>query len=857
MRSAAIVLLLGLLAARTVSGQEPVCPTLADSSVERGWTLYRRGAIDSAEVAFGRALERCPEHVGALVGDGYAQLRQHRLNAAAERFTAVLDRAPDYVDALMGAGLVAWRRGDVDAARLALGRALTLDSTQVEARQILAIIGVPPGRPPLILPDTIEVSARARGDGFEILTDRGWESFYVNGVNLGAALPGKHPSQFPDSATYAEWIEQMGAMGANAVRVYTIHPPSFYQALERYNLSHPDRPLWLIHGVWTGLPPRHDFADHTWNVQLTAEMHRVVDLLHGRADIPDRPGHASGFYTADVSRWTLAYIIGREWEPYAVLAYDLAHSGAHDWRGRFLEVSGGTATEVWLAQALDRLVAYETDRYRVQRPVAYASWPTLDPLFHPTETSIAEDRAMRGIVEDDDALQHDDDVVAVDPSVVEPTPNFHAGVFAAYHAYPYYPDFIVLGGGYAEYLRRLKQRHPDIPVLIAEYGVPASLGIAHLSPEGWHHGGHTEAEMAAINATLTRLIADRGMAGGIVFAWIDEWFKQNWLVAPLELPQDRRRFWLSRMNPEQQYGVLAVEPEPRLPGATVAERVAAWQEVPPLYGGAVRALADEAYLRLLVTPPDTAGPDSILIGIDVLDPEAGSFRWPGGADSALPVGLEFVIVATADEVRVLADPAASPFRVRRQAMLRDSLTTMQVGRPPPGLFQGAYDQVPRFPLGGVRHTDGEFDSLRVVTNRVRLSRDGVEFAASGYDRGVLPSGAEPDGLWEWDAARRVLEIRVPWSLINVADPSTRRVLAYPTDGSTGFATQQVESIGVLLATRSGDGTWCTWPASGQADDVARFSWDTWDDPRWRIRPRPLYEALQAVYRSTRITAQER
>jgi hypothetical protein len=857
MRRTAVVLLLGLLTAPTLAGQELACPAVADSMVERGWILYRRGAIDSAEVSFGHGLERCPGHIGALVGDGYAQLRQHRLNAAAERFTTVLARVPDYVDALMGAGLVAWRRGDVDAARVALVRALALDSAQVEARQILAIIGIPPGRPPLILPDTIEVHSRARGDGFEVLTEAGWEPFYVNGVNLGAALPGKHPSEFPSSATYAEWIEQIGAMGANTVRVYTIHPPSFYRALERYNQAHPDQPLWLVHGVWTGLPPRHDFGDYTWNAQFTAEMHRVVDLLHGRADIPDRPGHASGFYTADVSRWTLAYIIGREWEPYAVQAYDQAHPGAHAWRGRFLGVSGGTATEVWLARTLDRLVAYETDRYSVQRPVAFASWPTLDPLFHQTETSIAEDRAMRGLVVDDDTLQHDDDVVAVDPSVIKVTNGFNAGVFAAYHAYPYYPDFIVLGGGYSEYLRRLKQRHPDMPVLIAEYGVPTSLGIAHLSPEGWHHGGHTEAEMAEINATLTRLIADRGMAGGIVFAWIDEWFKQNWLVAPLELPQDRRRFWLSRMNPEQQYGVLAVDPEPRLPGATLTDRVEAWQEVPPLYGGTVRALADEAYLRLLVTPTDTSGRDSILIGIDVLDPQSGSFRWPGGADSVLPAGLEFVIVATAHEVRVVADPAANPFRIRRQAMLRDSLATMPVGRPPPGLFQGAYDQVPRFLLGGARHTDGQFDSLRVVTNRVRLSRDGVEFAASGYDRGVIPSGPEPDGFWERDTTRGLLEIRVPWSLLNVADPSTRSVLTNSLEESSGFATRPVESIGILLAVRSEDGTWCTWPATGRADDVARFTWDPWDDPRWRIRPRPLYEALQATYRSMQRTAQQR
>src|SRR5690606_6067557 len=36
---------------------------------------------------------------------------------------------------------------------------------------------------------------------------------HVKGVNLGAALPGRHPSEFPDSATYAQWIDDIAAMG--------------------------------------------------------------------------------------------------------------------------------------------------------------------------------------------------------------------------------------------------------------------------------------------------------------------------------------------------------------------------------------------------------------------------------------------------------------------------------------------------------------------------------------------------------------------------------------------------------------------------------------------------------------------
>ena len=52
--------------------------------------------------------------------------------------------------------------------------------------------------------------ARAAGDRFEIRTTNGWQPFYIKGVNIGAAIPGKYASEFPDSATYAKWLDQIG-----------------------------------------------------------------------------------------------------------------------------------------------------------------------------------------------------------------------------------------------------------------------------------------------------------------------------------------------------------------------------------------------------------------------------------------------------------------------------------------------------------------------------------------------------------------------------------------------------------------------------------------------------------------------
>jgi hypothetical protein len=235
-------------------------------------------------------------------------------------------------------------------------------------------------------------------------------------------------------------------------------------------------------------------------------MKSVVDLIHGRADLRPRPGHAAGHYVADISPWVLGYVIGREWEPYSVTAYNTRRPESTSWNGRYLDMPLGTPMDAWLARVCEEIVSYETEKYRVQRPVAYTNWPTLDALSHPTEATFEEEAAIRLAFGERTSLGrgHQEDVETLDPSLVRATEAFPAGYFAAYHVYPYYPDFLVLSQEYSQsvspfgpsnyfgYLEDIKRIHPDMPVLIAEYGVPTSLGISHIQPNGWHHGGLSE-----------------------------------------------------------------------------------------------------------------------------------------------------------------------------------------------------------------------------------------------------------------------------------------------------------------------------------------------------------------------------
>ncbi len=840
-----------------LAAQAP-CPERAGQEVVAAWRAYRSDSIPAAERLFLQSDGRCSGNFDAKVGLGYTALRQNQLTRADSIFRLVTGQDPRNADGWSGLALTARRLGDTGLATAAARRVVEIHPADSAARALLDQLDPGWGRPPVTTPRrprTLQVAARTRNTRFEVPSGTTWRPFYIKGINLGAALPGKFPSEFPtDSSLYARWIEQMVAMNANVVRVYTILPPEFYRALRGWNRAHPTRTLWIIHGVWTELPPGDDFEDPAWKQEFRDEMHRVVNLLHGAAEIPHRPGHASGRYDADVSRWTLAYIIGREWEPYAVKAFDAAHPGTEPFTGRFLQARPAPAMDRWMAEQSDYMLGYEVDRYNMIRPIAYTNWPTLDPLVHPTESTTEEEAAWRRRAGKPANLvkEYENDAIGLDAGLVRPTAANPAGWFASYHAYPYYPDFMLLDPGYNRarssegasnyfgYLRDLVTHHRTMPVVIAEYGVPSSRGLAHLQPQGWHHGGHDERDMARIDARLTREIQESGAAGGILFAWIDEWFKKNWVVVDLEIPLENTRQWHNVMDAEQNYGVIGMYAGRDRQDQTLYTAGPATPAAP----ASLRVGSNESHVFLTIGFPGLAGRafpwDSlgIMIAIDTWLPGRGQHRLPDGLATS-EAGFEFLVdlrSPTDAEIRIL--PEYNPY-----------------GAPP----DTSHDDVGRFyrrPVTIQDRQDGVFDSLYVGTNRARYGRDGTFYPARGVNRGRLRFGTDSMSTlsdWYYDGRQGILTVRIPWGVLNVSDPSTRTQL-YETKAGESFGTARAEGFhfGVLtyrqgtprtleaaLPVLSGG----SWPLNS----LKRWRWEGWDTPAWQSRPKPAYRAMRETW----------
>jgi hypothetical protein len=704
----------------------------------------------------------------------------------------------------------------------------------------------------VLRPDTIAIPARTAGEHFEVRSTEGWRPLYVKGINLGVALPGRVPAEFPaDDSTYARWLELIAAANANTVRVYTILPPAFYRALRRWNDVHPDRALWLVQGVWAELPPKNDYDDVRWKEAFRAEQRRAADAVHGHALIPARPGHASGRYDTDVSDHALAFIVGREWEPASIRAYNVRHLHHATYAGRFLSIERGTPADVWMAEQCDALLAYEWDTYHAQRPVAYTNWPTLDPLHHVTEPTQAEERVLRrrhGFPPHPRPKEYDNDGESLDAMLVRTTRENHAGYFAAYHAYPYYPDFIALDSSYATvrsaqgpshyfgYLRDLKRHHAGRPLLIAEYGVPSSRGVSHWQPDGFDQGGHDERAMARLDAQLTREIHEAGLAGGILFSWLDEWFKHTWITIDLELPAERTRLWHNVMDAEQHYGLLgeyagdsATTPEPGGP----AEPWRALELVGRAGTVGLRAGADASYLYLALEGGLRFDSLRYVVGLNTYAPapDRGAFRLPGVAP-APGVGVEFVLALNdTNDAQLLVAPWYNPY----------------LG-PRPGMGPTALDAFynPRATIDASGR-DGVFDSLFVATNRWRIGRDARTFRARGVNRGRLRFGrASESSLADWyvDRDAALAEVRLPWALLNVTDPSSRRVMVRIRKDYT-FDTRVTAGLQFAVAALDrARGLLRAWVPATQP-----YVWPTWEVPMWHERLKPAYFAMQDAWES--------
>jgi hypothetical protein len=711
---------------------------------------------------------------------------------------------------------------------------------------------------PVAEEDGIKQVSTVDGAHLAVYDGTGWKTQFWTGMNLGATLPGHAPGELaPTREDYLRWFAQMKEMNVDVLRVYTILNPEFYDAFHDFNSTRED-PLWLIQGIWSPeeeLTGEDELGRDAYSPEITQtfrdEIQDAVHVVHGDADLPDRPGHAGGRFRSDVSEYVLGWIIGTEWFPYAVKKTDDANSGIDPYRGRYFEATeDATPFEGWMARMLDTF-AHEEMEYGWQHPVAISNWPTTDPLSHPDEANEQED------------------LVSVDPMHVTPTSAWKAGYFASYHIYPAYPDFMrheekyqeyrTADGEidpYAGYLHELRVHHEGIPLLASEYGTSSARGMAHRGSLGRNQGMHTEEAQGRINADLLDNIHDEGLDGGILFSWQDEWFKFAWNTGRLEIPSTRRPMWLNRLTNEQNYGVIATEPgesiedtihldgetddwDRRTGGPDGLRKIPGWMvdrvmgRLPGVEEQAyenfdLEVTHDEAYLYLLMKKK---GDRWRLPGEEV---NVGFGSLPGGSDNAenLP-GVDF-------------PDGGIQFLLQIKGEKDSHLWVNSAYDQHTWLYGKELDYIPD-PVIEVDPQKGVFLPWKLALNRpLVLPQSKRKIPFEDYEVGKMkpgitdPSDPKFDSLADWYARGNVLEVRIPWTMLGYTDPSTLRVWDYPYEAN-GLEAVEVEGLRVYPTVRNPGQT------SPEEVEPLDYSWNGWDQPTYHERKKQSYYFLKREF----------
>lgn len=658
--------------------------------------------------------------------------------------------------------------------------------------------------------DSISIFTKTKGT--EILMKNpksdSFDPFEIRGVNLGSGVPGEWSADFAISKrTYLKWFSEIQEMGANTIRVYTIQTDDFYEAFYEYNKDR-EEPLYLLHGVWVNdyMQNSHrDAYDDDLLKNLEKDCQTLVDVLHGKKQVllGRSASSDSGTYRKDVSKWVIGYILGVEWEDWMVAYTDDIYKGVAgytEYRGDYMyTVENASPFECMLARVGDGIISYETERYNEQRLVAFTNWNTTDPFEWQGDVKNIFQKCAK-----------------IDVEHIKTTKKFLSGQFASYHVYPYYPDYLNYEKNwermkvekknfmkedgtvntYRAYLSMLTKHH-SMPVVISEFGVSTGRGMAQRDENtGRNQGNMSENEQGDALIQCWEDIKAVGCNGGCIFSWQDEWFKRTWNTM-YAVDLKRTPYWSDYQTNEQFFGLLSFDPGKEESICYVDGDVLDWEEKEIVKQTDTMTLSmkyDEKFIYFLIQKKNLKfSEDEIYLPFDIT-PKTGS-NYCENYKLSYDREADFILVINGkDNSRLQVQERYEALRANYAQNVYGFDTYEKKNIP-------SADSTKFVDINMVLQI-----SRQRIKNELQNQKDEMETFETGkltYGN-ANPKSEDFNSLADFICKGENIELRLPWQILNFADPSKMEIHDDYYDGNYGVRYQNIKKIYVGIGDAAED-----------------------------------------------------
>ena len=302
--------------------------------------------------------------------------------------------------------------------------------------------------------------------------------------------------------------------------------------------------------------------------------------------------------------------------------------------------------------------------------------------------------------------------------------------------------------------------------------------------------GITEKEQGLKTTELLKNIDNADGMGAVVFDLNDDWSAVSDVMHPFTVPSQNNYLWQNVADPAQTSGFVAISPiTPKETGINISDDDRVQM---------MSLSANEGYfyitLQLLTDIDHTT--EKFVVGLDTYQRNDGEYYYlPGYTPTSLS-GMEFII----------------DFNSKQEAGLyvAKSYNRSNGGYKTKESYTGGYDLVSKLNYGGFSSSDNQF-----------------------YQTGST------------------IYIRIPWSWLNVTDPSSKIVLN--DAGTLGNQAKTVSTNGaiasVLIADKTTKDQLYLFPESKHDPSYKTFKWEAWENCEYSFREKEGYNLLAKFFSS--------